>query len=356
MELQSRLVFIDTSAYEQKKFQFGFYELNKLEVMVTEKKIHLLITDVVRAEVESHMKKHAQNAVKALKKFHKEGSFLRAAEEATGGGLFENIEADAVLNEVGGRFRSLIDNGFIEEISVAMVNPRQIFDSYFSSAPPFHREAKKSEFPDAFSLAAVDAFARERCSKVYIVSGDGDMKDVAAINDNFIHLESIDKLLDLVNRNDEKLAQLSVLADNFLSELTDSVVASAQEALKHAEYTACSDEGRDPEIEGVTVQNVAICDIKLTDVNENGASYEVTFSVFLQADYIFTNFSRANWDREDGVYYGIDESFVTCFHREHYEATLQISFPDAINDNAKIVQLIFDDDSFELDLDSAEYR
>lgn len=38
MELQTRLVFIDTSAYQAKRFQFGHYDLAHLERMVAEKK------------------------------------------------------------------------------------------------------------------------------------------------------------------------------------------------------------------------------------------------------------------------------------------------------------------------------
>lgn len=38
MELQTRLVFIDTSAYEIKKLQFGHFVLGRLQQLVEEKK------------------------------------------------------------------------------------------------------------------------------------------------------------------------------------------------------------------------------------------------------------------------------------------------------------------------------
>lgn len=64
MQLQTRLVFIDTSAYQAKRFQFGHYDLARLETMVTEGKIHLLITDVICSEIEAYIR----NMVSAVQK------------------------------------------------------------------------------------------------------------------------------------------------------------------------------------------------------------------------------------------------------------------------------------------------
>lgn len=155
MELQTRLVFIDTSAYEKKRFQFGLFVLGRLEKLVNEEKIHLLITDVVQSEIEAHLKKFAEEAVTELKKFQKNASFLHVAEQATGGGLFIEVSAEAVLGEANAKFRALMDNGLTEHISIETVNSKQIFEAYFSGVPPFHRAAKKSEFPDAFTLDAL---------------------------------------------------------------------------------------------------------------------------------------------------------------------------------------------------------
>ncbi|MFH8136287.1 PIN domain-containing protein [Pantoea osteomyelitidis] len=188
MELETRLIFIDTSAYEKKKLQFGLFALARLERLVTEGKPQLLITDVVRSEIETHLKKFAHDAVTEHRKFRTSGSFLCIADEVTGGGLFTNFTAEAVFSEAIRKFRALVDNGYTKNVSVERVDPRQVFAAYFTGDPPFHRESKKSEFPEAFSLAAIDALARARIHKVYVVSGDGDMAAVADANDNFFYL------------------------------------------------------------------------------------------------------------------------------------------------------------------------
>ncbi|MCS5456940.1 PIN domain-containing protein [Enterobacter asburiae] len=355
MELQTRLVFIDTSAYEIKKLQFGHFVLGRLQQLVEEKKIHLLITDVVRSEIEQHLKKFADSAVKEHKNFRKKGSFLCVADEITGGGLFPEITPEAVLDAAMRKFQALVDNGFTETVSVASVNPKQIFDDYFSGAAPFHREAKKSEFPDAFSIAAVDALARARHHKVYVVSDDGDMAAVAAANDNFIHLKSIDVLLDLVNRNDEELAELSTFADSILEQLKDEVIAKARDILHSAEFTPVSSSEYDPAIYETKISSVSIEEMQLIDVNNDDATYEITFKVDLTVSYDYEDYSAAVWDKEDRVYYGVEVSSDTYRHQELYTASLEIGFMDGIRANAEIHMLSFDDSVFCLDLDTAEY-
>ena len=353
LELQTRLVFIDTSAYEQKKFQFGHFVLAHLEKLVREGKIHLLITDVVRTEIEAHLKKYAVEAVTELKGFQKKASFLQIAGLATGGGLFSKVSAEAVLEEVTAKFRSLLD--LTEEISIEMVNPKQIFDAYFSGIPPFHKEAKKSEFPDAFTLAAVDAIARERSHSVYIVSGDKDMQAVAEINERFIHLATVDALLDLVNRNDEELRDLSVFADSALEQVKEKVLSRARGRLEDAEFLPDLSNDVDTELIEVDIIGIEITQMQLIDVDHNGATYDLTFGVTLRASYDYTDFSAANWDREDKVHYGVVETSETLIHQESFSASLEIGFAGGLRNNAEVIDLSFDDSIFELDLENVQH-
>ena len=57
-----------------------------------------------------------------------------------------------------------------------------VFAAYFGQKPPFGRGKKKSEFPDAFAVAALGAWCSKESSELYIVSGDADMR--GACNEN----------------------------------------------------------------------------------------------------------------------------------------------------------------------------
>lgn len=355
MELQTRLVFIDTSAYQAKRFQFGHYDLARLQTMVSEEKIHLLVTDVIRSEIEVHIRKFTDDAVSQLKRFQKAGAFLRVADESTGGGLFASVNADEVFAEAMTKFRALMDNGLTEHVPVSTVDPAQIFDDYFSAAPPFHREAKKSEFPDAFSLAAVDKVARDRHHMVYIISADGDMKAVADRNPNFIHLEKLEHLLDLVNRNDEELAGLPGFADSVLELLMVTVMDKARELLEEGEFIPYSSGDSDYEVSDIKISGMSIAELQLIDVDTDGATYDVVFDATLLVTYDSVDYSGVNWDREDRVMYGMQESSDTFRHHEKYAATVKIGFFEGLKANAEVLDVAFDDPIFNLDLDEAEY-
>lgn len=77
MELQTRLVFIDTSAFEKKNYQFGQHALGRLQELIEDEKIHLLITDVTRKEIDSHLKHKSEEAASMIKKMQRDAMFLR---------------------------------------------------------------------------------------------------------------------------------------------------------------------------------------------------------------------------------------------------------------------------------------
>lgn len=69
MELVTRLVYIDTSAYERKHFQFGLYILEKLQSFASNGKVHVLITDITRKEIEAHIRKKVEEALREFEKY-----------------------------------------------------------------------------------------------------------------------------------------------------------------------------------------------------------------------------------------------------------------------------------------------
>lgn len=71
--------------------------------------------------------------------------------------------------------------------------------------------------------------------------------------------------------------------------------------------------------------------------------------------YDFTDYSHANYDREDGVHYGVEHSSHLYAYDESYSAIVEIGFADRLRDNAEIVDLNFDGSIFELDLDDGRH-
>jgi len=321
MELQTRLAFIDTSAFEKKNYQFGQYALGRLQELIEDEKIHLLITDVTRKEIDSHLKRKSEEAASMISKMQRDGMFLRNTPNLDCHGIFTKVKGEDIYTVVSKKFDDFVENGYVETINVSIVNPQLVFDAYFNNHPPFGKESKKHEFPDAFALEAIKQVSLARGNAVYIVSDDGDMKSFCEKEDNFIHLEKVDDLIDLIVRSDKAYKEPAEFADEVFEQLLDNSI----------------------EINSLNVEKKS-----LQNVGAEGAEYEVEFEVVVTAEYQFSDYDRSPWDPEDKQYVFILSNESIVKHKETYTAHLTLAYPDGLKTNAHIEELYFQDTCFEL--------
>ncbi|MGR5446694.1 PIN domain-containing protein [Vibrio jasicida] len=346
--LATRLVFIDTSAFEKKNFQFGQHSLGRLQELIAQEKLYLLITDVTQQEIESHLKKHSEESASKVKKLTKEAMFLRNTPELDCHGIFNIPKADDIFEIVNGKFHELLELESVELVSVQSVNPKIVFDAYFNGLPPFEKESKKHEFPDAFALEAIKKVSLDRCHSIYVISADGDMTSYADQEETLIPLNSVDELIDLVVRNDEELAEPTNFADQIFDELEENIVEIATEHLKYAEFVHTSTEFWDEEIADIKINSVSLSAKNLQDVSTEHADYEIEFEVEVTAEYSVPDYDRSPWDSEDKEYVHIFYNETVIKHKETYSAHVSISYSDGIKANAEIVELDFTDTIFDL--------
>lgn len=348
MELATRLVFIDTSAFEKKNYQFGQHSLGRLQKLIDQEKLHLLITDVTQKEIENHLRRHSEEAALKVKKLTKEAMFLRNTPELDCHGIFNIPKADDIFEIVNGKFHELLELESVELVSVEHVNPKTVFDAYFNGLPPFEKESKKHEFPDAFALEAIKKVSLDRCYSIYVISTDDDMTSYAEKEETLIPLNSIDELIDLVVRNDKELSEPTNFADQIFEDLEDAIIAQATEHLKYAEFVHATTEFWDEEIADIHINRVSLSAKNLQDVSTEHADYEIEFDVEVTAEYSVPDYDRSPWDPEDKEYVHIFYNETIIKHKETYSAYINISYEDGIKANADIVELDFTDTIFDL--------
>ncbi|MCL1147985.1 PIN domain-containing protein [Shewanella marinintestina] len=329
-ELVTRLVFVDTSAYEKKNYQFGQHALGRLQELVEDEKIHLLITDVTKQEIEAHLYKNASDAANKVKKLTKEAMFLRNTPDLDCHGIFSDVSSDEIYKVVHNKFIALIENGLVDLISIDTVDPKIVFDAYFKAKPPFEKESKKHEFPDAFALEAIKNISLERQNSVYIVSCDGDMLSFAEKEDKFIPLESVDELIDLVVRHDETLAEPTRFADEIFEGLAAQVIEQVTDYLRDSEFTYENSDPFEDIISSVEIDSVSIAKSNLQEVSNEHAEYEVEFDVTVTAHYSVPDYDRSPWDPEDKQYVFILRNESIVQHKETYSAYISISYEDGV--------------------------
>jgi len=357
MELETRLVFIDTCAYKNKNFQFGDHTLLKLQNLLEEDKIQLLITDITIKEIEGHLLKMSASAIKKLKDYiHADGKILRATPELTIHSIFDSITKHDIYNSINSKFNEFLDSPRVENVSIKDVNPEVVFNKYFLNEPPFISEAKKHEFPDAFVLEAVKDVAKSRLLKIYIISTDGDMKAYAENDENCIHLSSIDELVDLVLRNDQELLEPITFADSVFLSLEGEIKQRAKDILSESQFEAEFEgfEYLDEEVYELEIDKIDISNKTLIEVSNESAEYELEFEVELTATYMLPDYDNSPWDPEDKVYVFLRKHEITKTHKQKYSANIEISYSEGIKAHAEIFDFQFQDSVFILNEKNSE--
>ena len=81
----------------------------------------------------------------------------------------------------------------------ALVDTATIFKAYFGGDPPFGTGAKKSEFPDALALNAIERAAEQRGKGIIVVSKDGDWQAFCNKSKRLYLIPDIERALSLIN-------------------------------------------------------------------------------------------------------------------------------------------------------------
>ncbi|MGY2849309.1 hypothetical protein ACVIWU_000807 [Bradyrhizobium sp. USDA 4509] len=223
-QLETDQVFIDTQAYHRERYDWQSKSCNRLKELVRSGQLQVLTTSITRSEARSKIRESLVNARAALKKHD---VVL---------GQLENAKAVAALDaaEAEARLQSLFDT-FMREVRVIEVplskNVDKIFDDYFHERPPFSAK-KKSEFPDAFVVSSLQERAQKTGKKIYVVSGDPDLKACCAHVPELIIVEGLSDII-------SKATVAKSVHDSLLSVLKNSreLHASLTECMMNASVT-----------------------------------------------------------------------------------------------------------------------
>ncbi|WP_201576808.1 PIN domain-containing protein [Psychrobacter sp. H8-1] len=353
-ELESRLVFIDTSAYESKNYQFNEYALGKLCDYLESKRIHLLITEITINEIKAHLFSKSEESAKAIKKVQKEAMFLRNTPDLPCHGIFYKVKTDDIYKAALQNFEDFLDRSSAEIVDISNVNATVVFEKYFNSEAPFGVGSKKSEFPDAFVLEAISKVSEDRGHILYVISDDKDMEKYADHLDNLIHLKRVDDFLDLVVRKEKELEEPVKFADSVFDQLKAEIITCARAKIDESEFYSDEAIGFDDEIYQIDIKSVCITHKNIISVSIENVEYEIDFEVVLEARYSIIDYDRSPWDPEDKRYIFVLYNDITRKHQETFSAYINIDYMDGIRANAEIVELYFNDSAFELNEESSE--
>ncbi|MBE9208298.1 DUF4935 domain-containing protein [Nostoc sp. LEGE 06077] len=167
---------IDTSVFDAQGLRLESGLLKQLE-QFRDSSTKVIISEIVKEEVLSHLTEKTKNAQRELEKYLKQAKDYWQLEnreiENIKKLVFDGRDAQEITLD---RFSKFIDATSLEIIEAQnYLIVSDLIQKYFQAKPPFSESGKKkSEFPDAIALMSLEAWAKENQTKIIVVTSDND--------------------------------------------------------------------------------------------------------------------------------------------------------------------------------------
>ncbi len=194
-------------------------------------------------------------------------------------GGFDDSQAKEILIN---QFRAFLQRAKVQVLEVKDVSVEEVFERYFARIPPFS-EKKKHEFPDAFSLAAIELWCKESTGKMFVISSDPDWQEACSLNPSLRSVESLSEFLDLLSTG-ERLAEL---ANKLFEQDKELILQKIKEGIDPLNLTY------EPygELQSSFVDSARIVKHYLIEVDEAKAIFDVITEVSYSANVLYRNYA-----------------------------------------------------------------
>lgn len=293
-------LFIDTNYFIRNKFDFSKGELKSLVEHCQGDRIKLYTSDIVINEVEKHIKEDTAKALSNIRnEIKKENRLVAMKNKKKYKFLFQDIRDIGIIDEMIADYKKFRDDSKCILLDYSGVNPKLVFDKYFTKEAPFGKGDKKAEFPDAFMIEAIKVLDFD--NKFKIISQDNDWKKSFEGSDIEV-VDGISQLITTINQevySDKYKATIDYIStpefkQKFEAELPDEI------------YNLDVEIDVDAIIDTSKIINANLIGYKFDSIDYIDAdTIEMTFLVNADITVEYTYF-----DEENSVYDSIDHEYV----------------------------------------------
>ncbi len=337
--LKALNVFVDSSIFIGKNYGYEHLSFVALKDAVLAGRANLLITDVTIEEVKAHIDDDISKSSQALKKVRGAAKILRNIPTLIDSVIFKDIDHASLGEQLSEQFEQFLIDAKAVTVPVSEANTKFVFDCYFKSAAPFGEGKKKSEFPDAFALSALNEWAESMQEDVIVVSQDSDMN---GIEGQFPHLSVVSSLEEFLNKVTSYFDELAPIAQQLLEDNLKEIENLLEERFQWLGFILTDQDGDVNETRVIEVGDISAYLISLTH-GENGepaeAQFELTTTIAFEADVSYDNLETASYDSEDKVLIPWETVERTVQGSEVVQADLAVTFNTTEPHNVEIVEL-----------------
>ncbi len=314
------MVHIDSSIFIGKNFYFSGTDFKTLVKWAKEGKIRIILTSLTVEEVRSNISKSIDESIGAIRKARNGARILRNLSDVPIGAIFNELDRNELEEKILCQFQRFIIDSKAEVLSLSGVDADYIFRLYFEKKAPFGPGKKKSEFPDAFILAAISLESEDELSPVYVVSNDKDFSTAAESFNGIIHLDSLGKYLELVNCHYENLAPLVM---EIMVENKQVVKDAIKKQFLELGFYLGDQQG---EVYDVNINEIWGLEGHLVCVSNEHASFELIPTVEYTASILYDDLDTAIYDSEEKIFIPLRKIETEVERSEVLQVDLTITF------------------------------
>lgn len=319
------VVFIDTNLFIEENY---FHQGNRIQALLSLAKvgtISLITTDIVRKEVEEHYINDIRNAYDALKGCKTLKNIKRYNDTVS---PLNRKEVIKVANE---NLKKFFDCPALYNVGYSYCdNVEEIFNKYFNKEKPFGEGKKKDEFPDAFTLQALENYCKKSGLKeIVVLSND---KDVTKYSSKYFRVVAPRDYVTVKLKEKEELdnlkKQLQLDKNSLTNDIKDELLTELDENSLYYESIGYSE-----------ISNI---DIVINRFNLNEDKFDISsitddyiyLSIYPSVSYKITvnyqDLDYGYYDREDGIWYG--EEWTDAVFSDTVDIKVEIEYNKKLED------------------------
>jgi hypothetical protein len=328
-------IFLDTSAIVAQNFDFRSPALVALEKLARDGEARLLVTSITIREVESNIRDRIATAETALTRVKTNHPILKNIPDISVQAILAPFDAARAAGQLIDAFSEYRQRTGTEIVPLTSASAEEVFDSYFARRPPFGDGKKKSEFPDAFTISALESWCRSRKEKAYVAATDPDVAGFCENSEWLVHLARAGEYVELFHRESAAMRLVEESAQERVEDLTGSI----SRAFEGCGFYLHDLEG---DVNGVDVLDVEIEELSLLKVEAAVAQFEVTAAIKFLAEISYDDPESGFWDSEDKVMIGMETvnaevertvevtltADVKLSPEGRYDSVTSVQFPD----------------------------
>lgn len=293
--METRNIFLDACIFIGKNYNYRNTDFEQLSRLAQSGQANVFVTDITIREVEAHIEIDISKAIQASKRFQNSARVLKNIDDSPFKELFQKINETKSNETLKCQLSTFLNEIGATVLPTSEVSIDAVFDKYFGKRPPFGEGKKKSEFPDAFAIGAIEAWCKKNDERMYIVSTDGDLKEYCKTSDCLIALNQLAEFISVIEFHDEDLAHS---VNRLLNKNQDAIEEAIAEAFCEQGFWI---EEQDGDVNEVRVNELEISEMLILEVDQDSAFVLVDVETNFSADLTYDDRETAVYDSEDKV-------------------------------------------------------